>query len=146
MDQIASVWSWELFLANSFVLVALSLTFLWDILASWPQADFPIFPWLCAQSSPTLCDPTDCSPPDSSVHGILQARVLERVAISFSTSVVHPITITIEQQPQIPTNFPIGVPKTSWLPFKTGHQGMEEGIEYGSLQSVVMQSVTSWCS
>ena len=71
---------------------------------------------------------TPCSPAGSSVHGILQARVLEWVAISFSTSVVHPITITIEQQPQIPTKFPIGVPKTSWLPFKTGHQGMEEGI------------------
>ena len=28
-------------------------------------------------SSPTLCDPVDCTPPDSSVHGILQARVLE---------------------------------------------------------------------
>ena len=30
-----------------------------------------------------LCDPTDCSPPGSSVHGILQARMLEWVAISF---------------------------------------------------------------
>ena len=30
---------------------------------------------------PTLCDPMDCSLPGSSVHGILQARVLERVAI-----------------------------------------------------------------
>ena len=36
------------------------------------------------QSCPTLCDPMDCSPPSSSVHGILQARVLEWVAISFS--------------------------------------------------------------
>ena len=31
-----------------------------------------------------LCNPMDCSPPGSSVHGILQARVLEWVAISFS--------------------------------------------------------------
>ena len=30
---------------------------------------------------PTLCEPTDCSPPGSSVHGILQARVLEWVAM-----------------------------------------------------------------
>ena len=37
-----------------------------------------------AQSCPTLCDPVDCSPLGSSVHGILQARVLEWVAISFS--------------------------------------------------------------
>ena len=35
------------------------------------------------QSCLTLCDPVDCSPPGSSVHGILQARILEWVAISF---------------------------------------------------------------
>ena len=38
------------------------------------------------QSSPTLCDPTDGSPPGSPVPGILQARTLEWVAISFSNS------------------------------------------------------------
>ena len=32
----------------------------------------------------TLCDPMECSPPCSSVHGILQARILEWVAIPFS--------------------------------------------------------------
>ena len=37
------------------------------------------------QSSPILCYPMDCTPPGSSVHGILQARILEWVAISFST-------------------------------------------------------------
>ena len=31
-----------------------------------------------------LCDPVDYSPPGSSIHGILQARILEWVAISFS--------------------------------------------------------------
>ena len=36
------------------------------------------------QLCPTLCDPMGCSPPVSSVHGILQARILERVAIPFS--------------------------------------------------------------
>ena len=36
------------------------------------------------QSCQTLSDPMDCSPPASSVHGILQARVLEWVAVSFS--------------------------------------------------------------
>ena len=35
-----------------------------------------------AQSCRTLCNPIDCSPPGSSVHGILQARMLEWVAIS----------------------------------------------------------------
>ena len=39
-----------------------------------------------AQSCPTLRDPTDCSPPGSSIHGISQARVLEWVAIVFSES------------------------------------------------------------
>ena len=37
-----------------------------------------------AQSCPTLCDPRDYSPPGSSVHGLLQARILEWVAIPFS--------------------------------------------------------------
>ena len=35
------------------------------------------------QSCLTLCDPMDCSPPGSSVHGILQARILEWVALFF---------------------------------------------------------------
>ena len=39
---------------------------------------------LLLQSWPTLCDPMDCSLPGSSVHGILQAKILEWVAISSS--------------------------------------------------------------
>ena len=39
---------------------------------------------LVAQLCPTLCNPLDCSPLDSSVHGIFQARILEWVAISSS--------------------------------------------------------------
>ena len=39
---------------------------------------------VCAQSCLTLCDPMDCSPPGSSVHGIFQAVILEWVTISFS--------------------------------------------------------------
>ena len=58
-------------------------------------------PWCCSknyhpccvlkslQSCPTLCDPMDCSPPGSSVHGILRARTLEWVAISFSRGSSH---------------------------------------------------------
>ena len=37
----------------------------------------------------TLCDPIDSSPPGSPVPGILQARILERVAISFSNACIH---------------------------------------------------------
>ena len=43
-----------------------------------------------AQSCLTLCDPTDCSLPGSSVHGIFQARVLEWVAIFFSRASSQP--------------------------------------------------------
>ena len=39
------------------------------------------------QLHPTLCNPMDCSPTGSSVLGILQARILEWVAISFSMDV-----------------------------------------------------------
>ena len=38
---------------------------------------------LVTQSCLTLCDPMDCSPPASSVHGILQARILEWIALPF---------------------------------------------------------------
>ena len=54
--------------------------------------------WMCVlvtQSYPTLCDPTDCSPQGSSVRGILQARILEWVAIPFSNERVYfPMNLT----------------------------------------------------
>ena len=37
-----------------------------------------------AQVCPSLCNPVDCRPPGSSVHGILRERILEWVAISYS--------------------------------------------------------------
>ena len=42
------------------------------------------------QLCPILCDPRDCSPPDSSVHGILQARMLEWVAMPSSRGSSQP--------------------------------------------------------
>ena len=45
---------------------------------------------LVAQSCPTLCNPMDCSPPGSSVHGIFQARILKQSAISFSRGLSWP--------------------------------------------------------
>ena len=54
------------------------------------QAELPGKPILCyaksLQSCPTLCDPMDGSPPGSAIPGILQARILEWVAISFSNA------------------------------------------------------------
>ena len=49
--------------------------------------------YVCAkllQLYPTLCDPMDCSPPGSSVHGILQARILEWVAMPSSRGSSQP--------------------------------------------------------
>ena len=42
-----------------------------------------------AQLCPTLCDPMDCSLPGSSIHGMLQARVLEWGAIAFSIQITY---------------------------------------------------------
>ena len=50
----------------------------------------PLWKVSVAQSCPTLCDPMDCSPPDYSVHGIFQARILEWVAISSSRGSFQP--------------------------------------------------------
>ena len=46
----------------------------------------PVLSRVCVhtQLSPTFCNPRDCSPPGSSVHGIFQARILKWVAISYS--------------------------------------------------------------
>ena len=49
---------------------------------------------LVAPSCPTLCGPVDCNPPGSSVHGILEARILEWVAIPFSRGEI----ITVDQR------------------------------------------------
>ena len=49
---------------------------------------------LVAQSYPTLCDPMDCGLPGSSVHGILQARILEWIAIPFSRGSFWPRDLT----------------------------------------------------
>ena len=73
----------------------------YSILLQWPEWTKTVivrviiivvffFKVLVTQSCPTLCDPMDCSPPGSSVHGILQARILEWVAMSFSRGSSQP--------------------------------------------------------
>ena len=52
----------------------LTLYSLSQTLGSWCLNKLSLF--VCAQSCPSLCDPTDCSPPCFSVHGVLQARIL----------------------------------------------------------------------
>jgi len=58
-------------------------------LHSKPKSGVCVCVYVCAQSCLTLCDPLDCGPPGSSVHGI-QARILEWVAISFSRGSSQP--------------------------------------------------------
>ena len=58
----------------------------------WGSTRLGSAPCVCtdAQSCPALCDPMDCSPPGSSVHGIFQARILELVALSYSRGSSRP--------------------------------------------------------
>ena len=53
---------------------------------SWFSTSYVSVKVLVAQSFLSLYDPIDCSPPGSSAHGLLQARTLEWVAISFSNA------------------------------------------------------------
>ena len=57
---------------------------------------FALYSLVCvsAQLCLIFCDPLDCSPPGFSVHGILQARILEWVAISFSRRSSRPRDLT----------------------------------------------------
>ena len=69
---------------DSFNLISIKIHFVYN----WHRVTFSIYAVAAAaakslQLCPTLCDPIDSSPPGSSVSGILQARILEWVAISF---------------------------------------------------------------
>ena len=74
-------WSWTLGLLATFgdTLVGLAL-----------ESSLPSCMCSVTQLCLTPCNPMDCSPPDSSVHGILQARILEGVANSFSRGPSQP--------------------------------------------------------
>jgi len=64
------------------VISGLSILFYWSMCVCYATAAAAKL----LQSCPTLCDPIDGSPPGSPVPGILQARILEWVAISFSNA------------------------------------------------------------
>ena len=82
---------------------------------------------LCAQSFRTLCDPVDCSPPSSSVHGILQARILELVAISSSRGIFPTqgfnwhLMCLLHWQANSFTTKPHGKPKMSVVSLKSNN-------------------------
>ena len=68
-----------------------------------------------AQSCPTLCNPMDCSLSGSSVHGILQARILEWVAISYPGDLPNPgieprsTALRADALPSEPPGKPLGL-------------------------------------
>ena len=66
---------------------------------------------LVAQLCPTLCNPMVCSPPASSVHGILQARIPKWVAMPFSRGSSQPRSPTL-QADSLPSE-PLGKPKNT---------------------------------
>ena len=74
----------------------------WDLYLQWKWK-------LVTQLCPTPWDPMDCSPPGSSVHGILQARILEWVAISFSrgSSQPRPPALQADSLPFEPPGNPV---------------------------------------
>ena len=89
--------------ANSFILITIawdtSPVYKWrnrgaeklsNLFRAMVKQDFDPGSKSVAQSCLTLYNPMDCSPPDSSVHGILQARILEWVAISLSRGSSQP--------------------------------------------------------
>ena len=67
-----------------------------------------------AQSYPTLCDSMNCGPPSSSVHGILHARMLEWVAISFCMG---------SSQPRDRTHISCVSCIGGWILYSLSHQG-----------------------
>ena len=86
-----------------------------------------------AQSCPTLCDPMDCSLPGSSLHGILQARVLEWVAI-FVHLFLAPWTVAHQAPPSMGFSRP---EYWSGLPFPPAGDRPDPGIKPESPRQVL---------
>ena len=89
---ISWTWSTSVLLESMIKWPSICLVYLKAFPWSKPQSIFILILTTCVyvcvlvtQSCLTLCNPVDCSPPGSSVHGILQARMLEWVAVPFST-------------------------------------------------------------
>ena len=99
---------------------------------------------LVAQSCLTLCDPTDCSPPGSSVHEIRQAKVLEWVAIPFSRGSSQPRDRTCASC--LTDRFFNPCPTWKTLPFWDLIQSYTGGKRYASSPEVQDQSDVVWTS
>ena len=92
-----------------------------------------------AQSCPTLCDSMDCSPPGSSIHEILQAKILEWVAISFSKGSSQ----ARDQKPVSPAWQTDSSP-VSHLGSPQCQKHMDEKLEWGLITNFIGLLVSSW--
>ena len=94
LNSLIYLWlCWVFVAAPRLFLVAMCRLLLWWLLLLWSMGSRAWASVVVAaaaakslQSCPTLCDPIDGSPPGSAVPGILQARTLEWIAISFSSA------------------------------------------------------------
>ena len=90
--------------------------------ASWCTCLGPVCARSVIRSCPALCDLMDCSLPASSVHGILQARMLEWFVISFSKRSFHP-----RDQTHVSCGFRIGRwIFYHWATWKVWHTGQSD--------------------
>ena len=89
---------------------SLSLVCSGDTMAFWACCFIKLLCVLClvTQSCPTLCDPMDCNPPGFSVHGILQAGILESVAMPSSRGSCLPRDSLPSEPPGKPKNSRVG--------------------------------------
>ena len=97
---------------------------------------------LVTRSCPTLCDPMDCSPSGSSVHGILQARILEWVAIPFSRDLPTPgieLRSPALQADSLPSE-PLGKPESSL------NGGLEEAMRPPGRKKMPDAARNNYCS
>ena len=78
---------------------------------SCPESAILCLVRLVTQSCLTLCNPVDCSPPGSSVHGILQARILEWVAMPSSRGSFQPRSPVLQADSSL--SEPPGKPKNT---------------------------------
>ena len=114
-----------------------------------------------AQSWLTLCDPMDCSPPGSSVHGILQARILEWVSMPSSTGPSWPRDQTTSPEssalagrvmtaaPPGKSQVSISFSKKCETPMPSAHPASDNAMKSPSTRCPTLWSVgwvTSYCS
>ena len=94
------------------------------------------------QSCPTLCDPRDDSPPGSPVPGILQARTLEWVAISFSNAWKWKVKVKVKSCPTLSD------PMDCSLPGSSVHGIFQARVlEWGAIafSNIPISNMQIWC-